>query len=366
MAEKKTISEASSVVKQTEKQEIRNQTVRKQTIYSGNREYKSDVISMLLRIPKYALDVYNAMNGSDYMDPELIQIMLLENGISLSVRNDASFFINNYLNLYEHQSTYSPNAPLRFLIYLTNLIKQTISKRDLYGRRLVPIATPHFAVFYNGTEERPDREELRLSDAFINETDAPEIELVCTVYNINPDHNADLLAKSEVLQGYMCFVNRVRKNISEQKRSIHDSADKQMAMQMANRMTDKSSEQIADYMLNQSADPIEINLESAITEAIDYCINNHILKEFFRENKNEVIKNMVLDYTWERREELIREEEYEDGKRDGIVLGRAEGERRGMELGRAEGERYGLEQAVKKLVQSLHLTEEEAKKVLGV
>lgn len=344
MAEKKTISEASSVVKQTEKQEIRNQTVRKQTIYSGNREYKSDVISMLLRIPKYALDVYNAMNGSDYMDPELIQIMLLENGISLSVRNDASFFINNYLNLYEHQSTYSPNAPLRFLIYLTNLIKQTISKRDLYGRRLVPIATPHFAVFYNGTEERPDREELRLSDAFINETDAPEIELVCTVYNINPDHNADLLAKSEVLRGYMCFVNRVRKNISEQKRSIHDSVN------------------------GQSTDPIEIeiNLESAITEAIDYCINNHILEEFFRENKNEVIKNMVLDYTWERREELIREEEYEDGKRDGIALGRAEGERRGMELGRAEGERYGLEQAVKKLVQSLHLTEEEAKKVLGV
>lgn len=344
MAEKKTISEASNVVKQTEKQEIRNQTVRKQTIYNGNREYKSDVISMLLRIPKYALDVYNAMNGSDYMNPELIQIMLLENGISLSVRNDASFFINNYLNLYEHQSTYSPNAPLRFLIYLTNLIKQTISKRDLYGRRLVPIATPHFAVFYNGTEERPDREELRLSDAFINETDAPEIELVCTVYNINPDHNADLLAKSEVLQGYMCFVNRVRENISEQKRSIHDSVD------------------------GRSTDPIEIeiNLESAITEAIDYCINNHILEEFFRENKNEVIKNMVLDYTWERREELIREEEYEDGKRDGIVLGRAEGERRGMELGRAEGERYGLEQAVKKLVQSLHLTEEEAKKVLGV
>lgn len=30
--------------------------------------------------------------------------------------HDASFFISNYLNLYEHQSTYSPNAPLRFLI----------------------------------------------------------------------------------------------------------------------------------------------------------------------------------------------------------------------------------------------------------
>ena len=54
---------------------------------------------------------------------KLITIMRLENGISLSVRNDASFFISNYLNLYEHQSTYSPNAPLRFLIYLRSLME---------------------------------------------------------------------------------------------------------------------------------------------------------------------------------------------------------------------------------------------------
>lgn len=94
----------------------------------GNREYKSDVFSMMLRIPEYALDVYNAMNGSDYTNAELIEIILLENGISLSIRNDASFFISNYLNLYEHQSTYSPNAPLRFLIYLTNLMKDIVEK----------------------------------------------------------------------------------------------------------------------------------------------------------------------------------------------------------------------------------------------
>ena len=34
---------------------------------------------------------------------------------------------------------------------------------------------------------------------------------------------------------------------------------------------------------------------------------------------------MVLDYTWERREELIREEEYEDGKRTGIEIGTEQG-----------------------------------------
>ena len=224
--------------------------------------------------------------------------------------HDASFFISNCLNLYEHQSTYSPNAPLRFLIYLTNLLKTTIRKRDLYSRKRVQIATPHFAVFYNGTEKRPEKEVLKLSDAFINQTDTPEIELTVTVYNINPDNNTQLLEKSEVLRSYMIFVNRVRENLEHQK---------------------KIEQNAPEY--DEAA--YEEELEVAINEAIDYCVKHHIMEEFFRENRNEVTKSMVLDYTWERREELIRAEEYEDGKREGLEIGRAEGEKRG----RAEGEK---------------------------
>ena len=249
---------------------------------------------------------------------KLITIMRLENGISLSVRNDASFFISNYLNLYEHQSTYSPNAPLRFLIYLTDLLEKTIGKRDLYGRKRVQIATPHFAVFYNGTEKRPEKEVLKLSDAFINRTDTPEIELTVTVYNINPNNNTQLLEKSEVLRGYMIFVNRVRENLEHQKKIAQNASEYDEAA-------------------------YEEELEVAINEAIDYCVKHHIMEEFFRENRNEVTKSMVLDYTWERREELIRAEEYEDGKREGLEIGRAEGEKRGRaegeKLGRAEGEK---------------------------
>ena len=316
---------------------------------NGNREYKSDVISMMLQIPEYALDVYNAMNDSVYTDPDMIQIMRLENGISLSVRNDASFFINNYLNLYEHQSTYSPNAPLRFLIYLTSLLKKMIGKRDLYGRKRVQIATPHFAVFYNGTEKRPEKEVIKLSDAFINHTDTPEIELTVTVYNINPNNNTQLLEKSEVLCGYMIFVNRVRENLEHQKKIAQNAPEYDEAA-------------------------YEEELEVAINEAIDYCVKHHIMEEFFRENRNEVTKSMVLDYTWERREELIRAEEYEDGKREGLEIGRAEGEKRGRaegeKRGRIEGEKLGAEAMQKKLLQKLmetqKITEAEAKKMLGI
>ena len=287
---------------------------------NGNREYKSDVISMMLQIPEYALDVYNAMNDSVYTDPDMIQIMRLENGISLSVRNDASFFISNYLNLYEHQSTYSPNAPLRFLIYLTNLLKTTIRKRDLYSRKRVQIATPHFAVFYNGTEKRPEKEVLKLSDAFINRTDTPEIELTVTVYNINPNNNTQLLEKSEVLRSYMIFVNRVRENLEHQKKIAQNAPEYDEAA-------------------------YEEELEAAINEAIDHCIEHHIMEAFFRENRSEVTKSMVLDYTWERREELIRAEEYEDGRREGIQLGE--------------------EKAIQNLMHTMNISDREARKLLG-
>jgi len=151
---------------------------------------------------------------------------------------------------------------------------------------------------------------LKLSDAFINQTDTPEIELTVTVYNINPDNNTQLLEKSEVLRSYMIFVNRVRENLEHQKKIAQNAPEYDEAA-------------------------YEEDLEKAINEAIDYCVKHHIMEEFFRENRNEVTKSMVLDYTWERREELIRAEEYEDGKREGLEIGRAEGEKRG----RAEGEK---------------------------
>ena len=100
-----------------------------------NREYKSDVFSMLMEIPEYALEVYNVLNDSHYTDPSQIQIIKLEKGVLLSIRNDASFILDSYPNLYEHQSTYNPNMPLRFLIYFSNLMLEIIKDQeyDLFG-----------------------------------------------------------------------------------------------------------------------------------------------------------------------------------------------------------------------------------------
>mgnify|MGYP006922474067 CR=1 FL=1 len=36
----------------------------------------------------------------------------------MSMKNDMAFLLAGALNLYEHQSTFCPNLPLRFLLYI--------------------------------------------------------------------------------------------------------------------------------------------------------------------------------------------------------------------------------------------------------
>ena len=139
-------------------------------------------------------------------------------------------------------------------------------------------------------------------------------------YLYDVKNNTQLLAKSKVLSDYMIFVNRVRENLEYQKKIAQNAPEYDEAA-------------------------YEEELEVAINEAIDYCIEHHIMETFFRENRNEVTKSMVLDYTWERREELIRAEEYEDGRREGIQLGE--------------------EKAIQNLMHTMNISDREARKLLG-
>ena len=266
-----------------------------------NREYKSDVFSMLMENKSYALEVYNALNHSDYRNPEEVEIIRLERGISLSIRNDASFLIDMNMSFYEHQSTYNPNMPLRSAIYYVNTLEDWLRRKnlDLFSRRRIQVPTPHFVVFYNGTEKRPEYEEMRLSEAFCHKTDEPGIEVRCRVYNINPDNNRTLKERSAVLEGYTYFVEKVR-----------------------------------TYRKGN------MGLEEAVDRAIEDCIENHVLEDFFRDRKDEVKKMTHLDYTWEKREQMIRKEEFEDGMEQGI----AQGIERGMEQGIERGMERGVEQ----------------------
>ena len=270
---------------------------------------------MLMEEKKYALEVYNALNGSSYDDPNEVESVSLERGVSLTIRNDASFIVDANFTIYEHQSTYNPNMPLRSLFYFTAHLKTMIENRDLFSKNKIMIPTPHFAVFYNGQEDKPNREVLRLSASFEKPADQPELELVCTVYNINPNKDVELLNKCSVLCQYTLFVEKVREHIGKKE-------------------------------------------ELPIRKAIDYCIENHILEDFLREHRAEVERAMAIDMSFERREELFRKEEHE--------LGRAEGYAEGHEKGHAEGHAEGRIKDIKNIMKSMNLTEDQAMQALDI
>lgn len=69
----------------------------------------------------WTLSLYNAVNGSDYRDPDAIEITTIKEVLYLGMHNDVSFMISDEMNLYEQQSGYNPNMPLRQLQYAGNL-----------------------------------------------------------------------------------------------------------------------------------------------------------------------------------------------------------------------------------------------------
>ncbi len=134
----------------------------KDSLGEGNREYKSDVFSMLMEDPQNVLAVYNAVNHSEYTDPGQVEMCRLDRGISLSVRNDASFILDASLSIYEHQSTVCPNMPVRSLIYFSTIVTGNIKENIIYGHSLIRIPTPGFVVFYNVEEDPPEKYEMSL------------------------------------------------------------------------------------------------------------------------------------------------------------------------------------------------------------
>lgn len=231
-----------------------------------------------------ALSVYNALNGTNYTNPDDIEICTLDKGVSLTVRNDAAFVVDAALSIYEHQSTVCPNMLVRNLIYYTTIISKFVKKKNICGRTLVKIPVPKFVVFYNGDEDQPAECEMRLSDAFEKKTDNPELELVCKVYNINFGKNQQLLEKCEVLKQYMTFVDYVK------------------------------------YYLSQQDDDDEDDLKKAINMAIDRCIEDGVLVEFLMENRSEVVKVTQMDYTFDRQIIMEREAGREEGREEGEMI----------------------------------------------
>ena len=113
-------------------------------------------------------------DGEGLPDPDALNVVTLENAVYMGMKNDLAFVLEMGMYLYEHQSTYNPNIPLRDLFYIASEYQALADGKSLYSSGIQKIPTPKFLVFYNGLDHKvPDRMELRLSDAYENPVDEP-------------------------------------------------------------------------------------------------------------------------------------------------------------------------------------------------
>lgn len=240
-----------------------------------NRIYKSRLFELVFSDKKELLNLYNAMNGTDYKDPELLEINTLENAIYMSMHNDISFIIDSRLALYEHQSTCSPNLPLRYLFYVSDIYSAETREANLYGTRVIRIPAPRFVIFYNGEKEQPGLQKLKLSDMYAVQEEAPALELEAIMLNINPGYNQELLESCRTLRDYSEYTSMVR------------SYAKTM------------------------------DLVDAVEKAITECISNGILADFLLKNRAEAKSVSIYEYDEEKHLRQEREDSREEGKIEG-------------------------------------------------
>ena len=229
------------------------------------RDHKDTLFRMIFSTRENLLSLYNAVNHSHYTDAKELEIVTLENAVYMNMKNDQAFLLDMQLNLYEHQSTWNPNMPLRDLFYISSEYQKLVTHQSLYSTALQKIPAPKFVVFYNGEQKMEERAVLRLSDLYRPRTEHPYLELETLVLNINKGYNAELMEKCRELHDYSAFVALVREKRKNGR-----------------------------------------NLKHAVNEAIDECIHQDIMADFLRRNRAEVVKMSIYEYDEEKSGYLFR------------------------------------------------------------
>ena len=280
---------------------------------------------------KHLLSLYNAINNTEYSNIDDIEINTLSDIIYIRMKNDVSFILDSDMNLYEHQSTFNPNMPLRGMMYFSTLYSQflSVNRKNIYGKTLVKIPTPRYIVFYNGDDIFPDKIELKLSDAFERPDSSGHFEWTATMLNINKGHNPDILGKCQALSQYSDFVAKVKENYQT------------------------------------------MPIEEAVDKAVQYAISNNYLDGFFKKHREGIMLSCLTEFN----EEVFRKGIHEEGFAEGREAGLAEGH----EAGLAEGRKAAIitsiqilrevniskETVLQQIMEKYELTKEETEKVVN-
>ena len=292
------------------------------TKYKLNKKHKDRLFRIVFREKKDLLKLYNAINNTNYTNEDDLTITTIEDVVYMGMKNDLSCIIGDVLNLYEHQSSFSPNLPLRGLLYFADIYRAYIEpiKKRLYMTKPLLIPFPQYIVFYNGTKNEPERLELKLSDLFREKQKQcmPALDCTAVMLNINLGYNRELMEKCKMLKQYAQFVACIRECMKT-----------------------------------------EENYERAVEKAVDKCIKENILVDVLRKNKAEVVDMILTEYDEEEMREFLQEE----AKKDGLEEGLEEGRKIGIEglIKCCMDFHASREETVKRVMDTFSLAEDDAK-----
>ena len=243
-----------------------------------NENYKDRLFSFIFGREEnkaWTLSLYNAMNGTAYKDEKSIEIMTMSDTVYMGMKNDVSFLVSDMLSLYEQQSTYNPNMPVRQLMYLGRQYDRYIEEttQNLYGSKQMHLPVPKLVTLYNGEKDVEDKV-LRLSDSFVTNAEQSDVQVNVRLININMNKNRELLESCKPLEEYSWFVEKVREN----KKGL--------------------------------------TLEAAVDKVIDEMPEGFQIKRFIMSNRAEV-KNMCLtEYNEAETMQRFKEEGREEGREE--------------------------------------------------
>ena len=252
-----------------------------------NRNAKDSVFCDLFAQPEYLLQMYAVLHPEDDVTSiKDITLVTLDHKLLNAQYNDLGFIVGNRLMiLVEHQSTWTVNILIRFLMYLGETYQRYIRNNhiNIYGTRTIELPKPELYVIYPGERgNRPD--EISLSrDVFHLGNDAPGFVDVRAKIIYNSRHG-------DIIDQYITFCRIFDRQI---------------------RLYGKT--------------------EKAVRESLRICRDRDILREYLA--KEEVPELMFGYFNMEEQLEFIREEAREEA--------RAEARAKGLAEGRAEGRAEG-------------------------
>lgn len=273
--------------KTTKKRSAKKSTKNKTSyVGRGNGQYRDAFFKFVFgdeHRKQYALSLYNALNGTSYTDPSKLEFVTLKNVMFINYQNDVACLIDTSLNLWEEQTRWCPNMPLRFFEYIASAWSQYITKNHKVpsGQTKVYVPVPNCVVLYAGSEYENAEWSEWLHDAFLdNSVQHTETDLEVKVYNINTHKESNLIKNCNPLFEYSWMINEVKNN-----------------------------SELEDENGNS------LSLTDSINKMISEIPENFELKELVVNSRNEVIDMLLTEFETSKREEYLKDTYHAEGMR---------------------------------------------------